>query len=64
MTERKSKISTEAKTRYNNKMYDVISIRVPKETAAAFRQKCSETGIPQAQIIKEAITLFLGANDN
>ena len=59
MTERKSKTSTEAKTRYNSKTYDVISVRVPKEMAAAFKQKCLETGAPQAQIVKNAITAFL-----
>lgn len=59
MTERKSKTSTEAKTRYNSKTYDVISVRVPKEMAAAFKQKCLETSVPQAQIVKNAITAFL-----
>ena len=59
MAERKSRTSTEVKTRYNNKVYDVISIRVPKEMAAAFKAKCSETGIPQAQVVKKAIEAFL-----
>ena len=64
MAERKSKTSTEVKTRYNNKTYDVISVRVPKEMASAFKTKCSETGMPQAQIIKKAIADFLGASSN
>lgn len=64
MAERKSRTSTEVKTRYNNKTYDVISVRVPKEMAAAFKQKCSETGIPQAQIVKNAIAGFLGMSSN
>ena len=64
MTERKSRTSTEVKTRYNNKTYDVISVRVPKEMAAAFKQKCVETGIPQAQIVKNAIADFLGVSSN
>lgn len=64
MAERKSRTSTEVKTRYNNKTYDVISVRVPKEMAAAFKQKCVETGIPQAQIVKNAIADFLGASSN
>ncbi|MBP3240043.1 MAG: CopG family transcriptional regulator [Oribacterium sp.] len=63
MAEKKSRTSTEVKTRYNNKVYDVISIRVPKEMAAAFKAKCSETGIPQAQIIKKAIADFLNENN-
>lgn len=64
MAERKSRTSTEVKTRYNNKTYDVISVRVPKEMAAAFKQKCSETGIPQAQIVKKAIADFLDTSSN
>lgn len=64
MAERKSRTSTEVKTRYNNKTYDVVSVRVPKEMAAAFKQKCVETGIPQAQIVKNAIADFLGASSN
>lgn len=56
---RKTKTSTEVKSRYNEKVYDVISIRVPKETAAAFKAKCAAENIPQAQIIKKAIEQFL-----
>ncbi len=56
---RKTKTSTEVKTRYNQKTYDIISARVPKEMAKAFREKCDKTGIPQAQIIKLAIENFL-----
>ncbi len=56
---RRTKTSTEVKRRYNDKTYDVISIRVPKETAEAFKKKCAEEGIPQAQIIKRAIAEYL-----
>lgn len=56
---RKTKTSTEVKSRYNEKVYDVISIRVAKETAAAFKAKCAAENIPQAQIIKKAIEQFL-----
>lgn len=56
---RKTKTSTEVKARYNNKTYDVISIRVHKETATAFKEKCIAKGIPQAQVIKQAIEAFL-----
>lgn len=61
MAERKSRTSTEVKTRYNNKVYDVISVRVPKEMAAAFKEKCQETGTAQAQILKKAIEDYLQA---
>lgn len=59
MAERKTKTSTAVKQRYNEKVYDVISVRVPKELAAAFKAKCAETGTPQAQVIKQAISDFL-----
>lgn len=56
---RKTKTSTEVKTRYNQKTYDVIAVRVPKDMAEAFKQKCASEGVPQAQIIKKAIEEFL-----
>ena len=56
---RKTKTSTEVKARYNQKVYDVISVRVPKETAAVFKEKSAAEGVPQAQIIKAAIEEYL-----
>ncbi len=56
---RKTKTSTEVKSRYNQKAYDVISIRVPKETAELFKAKCISKKVPQAQIIKKAIEEFI-----
>lgn len=56
---RKTYTSTEVKARYNQKVYDVISVRVPKEMAEQFKKKCIEENIPQAQIIKQAINEFL-----
>jgi predicted DNA binding CopG/RHH family protein len=56
---RKTKTSTAVKQRYNEKVYDNVSARVPKDLAAAFKAKCAAEGIPQAQIIKKAIEEFL-----
>ena len=56
---RKTTTSTAVKARYNAKVYDLISVRVPKEQAQAFKEKCATEGIPQAQIIKKAIEEFL-----
>ena len=56
---RKTKTSTEVKSRYNQKTYDVISVRVPKELAAALRAKLAAEGGVQAQIIKKAIEEYL-----
>lgn len=58
-TKRKTKTSTEVKARYNKKVYDVISIRVPKDMAEKFKEKCLSEGTPQAQVIKQAIEQFL-----
>ncbi|HBL41418.1 MAG TPA: hypothetical protein DDY98_07610 [Ruminococcaceae bacterium] len=56
---RKTTTSTEVKSRYNKKVYDVISIRVPKEMAQEFKNACTERGVAQAQVIKGAINDFL-----
>ena len=58
-TKRKTHTSTAVNQRYNEKVYDNIAVRVPKEMAAAFKAKCLEKGIPQAQVIKKAIEQFL-----
>ena len=39
--------------------YYIISARVPKDIAVAFKAKCAAESIPQAQIIKKAIEEFL-----
>lgn len=56
---RKTRTSSTVKNRYNQKVYDSIIVRVPKVTAQAFKEKCLEKGIPQAQIMKKAIDDFL-----
>lgn len=58
-TKRKTKTSTAVKQRYNERVYDVLSVRVAKELAAEFKAKCAAEGIPQAQVIKKAIEEFL-----
>lgn len=56
---RKTKTSSAVKQRYNEKVYDNIAARVPKELAAAFRAKCAAEGISQAQVIKKAMEDFI-----
>ena len=56
---RKTKTSSAVKNRYNQKVYGSIIVRVPKDMAEAFKAKCSDMNIPQAQIIKKAIEEFL-----
>ena len=60
-SKRKTHTSTAVKARYNAKAYDPITVRIPKEQAAAFKAKCLERGIPQAQILKKAIEEFLNS---
>lgn len=60
MTEkRKTTTSTAVKARYNNKVYDKITISVPKDLAAQFKAKCATEGISQAQIFKTAMEEFI-----
>lgn len=58
---RKTKTSTEVKTRYNQKTYDSIAVRIPKATAEAFKKKCIAENVSQAEIIKRAIEDFLNS---
>lgn len=58
-TKRKTTTSTEVKRRYNEKTYTKIFASVPKDLAAAFKEKCASEGVSQAQIIKKAIEDFL-----
>ena len=61
MTEgkRKRETSSAVKRRYNQKTYVAVTAYVPKDLAAAFKEKCAAEGISQAQIIKKAIEDFL-----
>ena len=56
---RKTKTSSAVKNRYNNRVYGSIIVRIPKEMAEAFKEKCAVTGTAQAQVIKKAIEQFL-----
>ena len=60
---RKTKTSTAVKSRYNDRVYEKIAVRIPKETAQAFKEKCTAEGIAQAQVIKEAIKRFLESDE-
>ncbi len=56
---RKTKTSSEVKNRYNAKVYDRVTVCVPKDIAKAFKEKCKACGVSQAEIIKNAIDNFL-----
>lgn len=57
---RKSKTSTEVKQRYLDRAYMQLGVRIPKELGERFKAKCKAEGIPQRQIIIEAVEKFLG----
>ena len=56
---RKTKTSSAVKNRYNAKVYGQIAIKIPKDTVAAFKEKCAEKGVSQASVLSEAIKAFL-----
>ena len=56
---RKTKTSTQVKAKYNNKVYDQIAFRAPKELVKEFKAKCADAGVSQAQIFKKAMGDFL-----
>ena len=56
---RKTHTSSEIKRRYNQKTYGAVSVQLPKDLVAHFKEKCKADGISQAQIVKKAIKEFL-----
>lgn len=56
---RKSKTSTAAKRRYNDRVYAKIQAELPKELVEQFKFKCTSDGISQASVLREAIEKFL-----
>ena len=64
-TKRKTQTSSAVKRKYNQKAYGAVTAYLPKEMVEAFKQKCAETGISQAAIVRAAVEKFLadGANN-
>ncbi len=56
---RKTTTSTAVKMRYNNKVYSTISVRLPKDLVADFKNKCETEGVSQAEIVRRAVEAFL-----
>lgn len=61
-TKKRSKTSSEAKRRYNEKTYSRIVADVPKDLAEQFRAVTAQKGDSQAAIIKKAIEQYLDEN--
>lgn len=56
---RKTHTSSAVKRRYNEKVYDIISARLPKDLVADFKEKCAAEGVSQAAIVRAAVEKFL-----
>lgn len=56
----KTHTSTEAKRRYNNKVYLPVHAELPKELVTRFREECKRLGRSQASVLKEIIENYLG----
>lgn len=52
---RKTYTSTEVKARYNNKVYDRLTVTLPKGSADLLKAKAEEKGISVNQLIKSLI---------
>ena len=56
---RKTTTSSAVKNRYNKKVYSSLSFKFKKDFVQAFKDKCDEKGISQAEVVKKAIEDFL-----
>ena len=56
---RKTTTSTDVKRRYNEKAYTRVHLQVPKDMGDKFKEKCAAEGIPQRQVLIDAIEKFL-----
>lgn len=56
---RKTHTSSAVKRRYNAKTYGSVSVMLPKDLVAAFKEKCRQEGVSQAQVVKEAVERFM-----
>lgn len=62
MANRKSNTSNEVKDRWKAANYTRINIYLPKEEAAAYKEKCAAENLSLSDVPKEAIYKFLRGN--
>ena len=55
-----AKSATINKRKYNNKVYSPLTVWLPKDLVAEFKEACVEREISQASVVKEAMEKFLG----
>ena len=59
MARKNSDAKLRAVRKYNDKNYMQIGLRVPIADGEAFKAKCKEKGISQAEVLKNAIREFI-----
>ena len=59
---RKTKTSSAVKRKYNNKVYSTVRAELPKDLVNEFKKLCSEKGVSQASVIKEALQQYINNN--
>ena len=59
-----SKTSTDAKNRWNAKHYSQLTFQLEKNLVEKFREKCKSDNIPMAEILRDAIRVFLDESDD
>ena len=62
MAKPKTKTTADSVTAYIKKTYDRIETKVPKDTSAAFKDKCRNEGTNPNRIINEWILQYIGTN--
>lgn len=55
-----AKSATINKRKYNNKVYSPLTVWLPKDLVAEFKEACAEREVSQASVVKEAMEKFLG----
>ncbi|MBR4015991.1 MAG: chemotaxis protein [Anaerotignum sp.] len=57
-----SETSWQVKKRYNDKVYGVIKVQLPKDDVEEFKKICKEKGISQASVIYDFLKTFIEKN--
>ena len=55
----KTHTSSAVKRRYNNKVYSPVTVYLPKDLVAQFKEQCVTREVSQASVVRAAIEQFL-----
>lgn len=62
MSGKNSEAKLRAVRKYNEKNYSQVTVHASKDLCAAFKAKCKEKGVSQAEVLKKAMQDFLDAD--